>query len=124
MSTLASISLAALSVKVNARISPGLASFSAISQAIRRVMTVVFPVPAPATIRSGPFLWVTAAVCSGLRPARISVGMGIIILYGRRRYGYTGRGAEILAIRLLHHFHEIIYICQPLKNYEFGKKQT
>ena len=34
----------------------------AMSQAIRRVMTVVLPVPAPATIRRGPASWVTTAL--------------------------------------------------------------
>ena len=59
-STRSVISSAARSVKVSARISDGLARFSAISQAMRRVITVVLPVPAPATIRSGPSPWVTA----------------------------------------------------------------
>ena len=45
---------AALLVKVMARIDPGWACCSAISQAIRRVRTRVLPDPAPATTRSGP----------------------------------------------------------------------
>jgi hypothetical protein len=60
VSTRSSISAAALSVKVSARISSGRAFFWAMSQAIRRVMAVVLPVPAPATIRRGPASWVTA----------------------------------------------------------------
>src|SRR5262245_8226902 len=39
--------------------------------AMRRVMTVVLPVPAPATISSGPASWVTASRCRSLRPWRI-----------------------------------------------------
>src|SRR6266852_3572775 len=38
---------------------------------MRRVMTVVLPVPAPATMRSGPVSWVTASRCASLRPSRI-----------------------------------------------------
>src|SRR5262245_60749999 len=41
------------------------------SQAIRRVMTVVLPVPAPATISSGPVSWVTARRCASLSPSRM-----------------------------------------------------
>src|SRR5262245_5595341 len=38
---------------------------------MRRVMTVVFPVPAPAMMRSGPASCVTASYWAGLRPSRI-----------------------------------------------------
>ena len=68
-STRSTISSAALSVKVRARISDGFARFSAISQAIRRVMTVVLPVPAPATISSGPSPCVTALRWRAVRSA-------------------------------------------------------
>ena len=68
-STRSSISKAARSVNVSARISDGFARFSAISQAIRRVMTVVLPVPAPATIRSGPSPCVTALRWRAVRSA-------------------------------------------------------
>ncbi len=64
----ACISSAALSVNVSARISDGFARRVAISQATRRVMTCVLPVPAPATTSSGPFPCVTARRCSGFRP--------------------------------------------------------
>src|SRR5262245_19950224 len=39
--------------------------------AMRRVITVVLPVPAPATIRRGPASCVTAARCSSFRPSRM-----------------------------------------------------
>ena len=55
-------------MNVSARISDGLARRVAISQAIRRVMTWVLPVPAPATTSRGPLPWVTARSWSGLRP--------------------------------------------------------
>ena len=53
-STRSDISAAAFSVKVSARISSGFARLVAMRCAIRRVRTVVLPVPAPAMIRSGP----------------------------------------------------------------------
>ena len=68
-STRSTISSAARSVKVRARISDGFARFSAISQAILRVMTVVLPVPAPATISSGPSPCVTALRWRAVRSA-------------------------------------------------------
>ena len=39
--------------------------------AMRRVRTVVLPVPAPATIRSGPSSWVTASRWAGFSPSRM-----------------------------------------------------
>ena len=68
-STRSVISRAARSVKVRARISDGLARFSAISQAIRRVMTVVLPVPAPGHDQERPL-----AVRHRLALARRQVG--------------------------------------------------
>jgi len=68
-STRSVISSAARSVKVSARICDGRARFSAISQAMRRVMTVVLPVPAPATISSGPSPCVTALRWRAVRSA-------------------------------------------------------
>src|SRR5262245_24754746 len=65
-STRSFISAAALLVKVIARIEPGWARRSVISQAIRRVSTRVLPEPAPATTRSGEPWWVTAARCGSL----------------------------------------------------------
>ena len=40
---------------------------------MRRVMTVVLPVPTPARTRSGPSRWVTAASCAGFSPSSTSV---------------------------------------------------
>ena len=87
-STRSIISSAARSVKVSARISDGFARFSAISQAMRRVMTVVLPVPAPATISSGPSPWVTALRWRAVRSASSGGWMrrcGRLARVGRRR---------------------------------------
>jgi len=54
LSTRSSISRAALSVKVRARISDGSVKPSVINRFILSVITVVLPVPAPAIIKSGP----------------------------------------------------------------------
>src|SRR5438270_13728016 len=64
------ISPAALLVNVMARIAPGDAARSAISQAIRWVSTRVLPEPAPATMSSGPPWCRTATRCCGLSPSR------------------------------------------------------
>ena len=50
------ITPAALSVKVTARISPGRKAPSETWSAIRRVIVVVFPEPAPAKMRGPPEL--------------------------------------------------------------------
>src|SRR3989304_10434477 len=63
-STLSSISLAAFSVKVRAKISSVLAFLERIKYLILSVITVVLPVPAPAMMRSGPFLYFIASSCS------------------------------------------------------------
>src|SRR5471032_225974 len=69
------ISLAALFVKVTARMVVGDANPCWISQAIRVMSTRVLPLPAPARISAGSFGSVTAASCSGFRLASRS-GMG------------------------------------------------
>ncbi len=61
------ISRAALLVKVTARTFSG-GTPSAISWAIRQVITRVLPEPAPASTRSGPRVCITASFCSGLSP--------------------------------------------------------
>jgi hypothetical protein len=66
-STRSAISLAALLVKVTARIDSGATPFSRISQAMRLVITRVLPEPAPARISRGPSVASTAARCSGFR---------------------------------------------------------
>ena len=68
-STRSRISAAALLVKVIARIEPGWALRSAISQAIRRVSTRVLPEPAPATTSSGAPACMTASRCGSLSPS-------------------------------------------------------
>ncbi len=76
-STRSRISAAALLVNVMARIEPGCALRSAISQAIRRVSTRVLPEPAPATTRSGVPACTTAARCGSLSPSSSSSGDGV-----------------------------------------------
>ena len=58
------ISLALLLVKESATIFLGSTCKSSIIRMIRFVMTLVFPDPAPANIRSGPFVEFTASICS------------------------------------------------------------
>ena len=70
-STRSAISAAAFSVKVRARISSGRARLLAIRWAMRRVSTVVLPVPAPAMMSSGPSPWQTASVWAGDSPSKI-----------------------------------------------------
>src|SRR5689334_15872679 len=76
-STRCFISLAALLVKVIARIDAGWALRSEISQAIRRVSTRVLPEPAPATTSRGAPSWTTARRCGSLSPARSSSRLGL-----------------------------------------------
>ncbi len=64
ISTRSSISRAALSVKVKARISEDLAFSEETSHLMRSVITVVLPVPAPAIISRGPSPCSTACFCS------------------------------------------------------------
>src|SRR5437879_1267440 len=66
-STRSAISWAALLVKVMARISYGLTPFSLIRYAIRWVSARVLPLPAPATIRTGPSVCRTASRWMSLR---------------------------------------------------------
>ena len=64
------ISRAALLVKVTARIWLGQARRVAMIWARRAVSAAVLPVPAPASISTGPSVVRTASRCGGLRPAR------------------------------------------------------
>ena len=75
-STRSRISAAALLVNVIARIEPGWALRSEISQAIRRVSTRVLPEPAPATTSSGAPACTTAARCGSLSPSSSSSAVG------------------------------------------------
>src|SRR2546430_1546643 len=72
ISTRSCISAAARSVKVTARISCGFAAREVMRCTIRAVSTCVFPVPAPATTRSGPSPCSTARRCSGVSVPRMS----------------------------------------------------
>ena len=62
------ISAAALFVKVIARIDAGSAPLRS-KYATRRVMTRVLPLPAAATMSSGPSVCVTASICGGVKSA-------------------------------------------------------
>ena len=62
---------AALSVNVTATTSAGANAPLATCQAIRRVIVVVLPVPAPARMQTGPCVASTAARCSSFSPAKI-----------------------------------------------------
>src|SRR3989339_592248 len=62
---------------------------------MRRVITVVLPVPAPATISRGPSENLTAFFCSGFNPVRISLRIsvfaagfaeGLFFIFNRRKY--------------------------------------
>ena len=68
LSMRSSISPAALSVKVTAKISSVFALPVSTKYASRLVNTEVFPVPAPATIKSGPLSWVMACFCASFAP--------------------------------------------------------
>ena len=66
--TLSRISQAALLVKVTARILAGAIPYSR-RFAMRKVTVLVFPVPAPARIRTGPSVLSTASACAAFNPA-------------------------------------------------------
>ena len=69
------ISLAALFVKVIAKIFQGLTPFSSIKYAMRWVKTRVLPLPAPAMIKSGPSVNCTASACRGFIPFSSSLAL-------------------------------------------------
>jgi hypothetical protein len=66
------ITPAALSVKVTARISDGSNAPVSTWFAIRRVIVVVFPEPAPARMQTGPRTASTAARCCSFNPSKTS----------------------------------------------------
>ena len=72
----ARISPAALSVNVTARISPAENAPVATWLAIRRVIVVVLPDPAPARMHTGPRTASTARRCSAFNPAKITSDTG------------------------------------------------
>src|SRR5438270_5471574 len=67
----ASISAAARRENVSKRMRSGLTP-DATRRATRAVNVRVFPVPAAATIRSGPSSWATASRCPSFRPSRVA----------------------------------------------------
>src|SRR5208282_2453986 len=69
-STRSAISDEALLVKVTARIDSGITPIFSIRQAIRNVMTRVFPLPAPARMSTGPSVVSTASRCCGFNSSR------------------------------------------------------
>src|SRR5262249_28034891 len=93
---------AALLVKVIARIDPGWALRSEISQAIRRVSTRVFPEPAPATTRSGEPSWTTAARCGSLSPSSSSSAEGprrVAFSAGAARCSKPGSESVVMSVQ-------------------------
>ena len=72
------ISSAALLVKVMARTSNGLTPCSRMRWAMRWVRTRVLPEPAPATMSSGPPVWVTASRWTGLSPSSRASSAGLM----------------------------------------------
>src|ERR1035437_4261376 len=98
-STRAAISLAALLVKVTARMESGATPFSRMSQAMRLVMTRVLPEPAPARMSRGPSVASTAARCSGFRlsmggcKARVQAGRILFLVYPQE--GQAGDGGVV-----------------------------
>ena len=95
------ISVAALSVKVTARISPGANVPVATWLAIRRVIVVVLPEPAPARMHTGPRTASTARRCSGLRPATMS-SLATPARLASEQVGISFRS------ELLHHFGDVM----------------
>src|SRR2546428_444409 len=88
-STRSAISTAAFSVKVRASTSSGRARLDEMRCAMRRVRTVVLPVPAPAMMSSGPSPWTTASCCardrpSSIRSAAVAVSVDMCGQYARR----------------------------------------
>ena len=65
------ISPAAFAVNVTAKISPGMNAPVRTWFAMRRVMVVVFPVPAPARMATGPVTASTASIWASFRPSKI-----------------------------------------------------
>ena len=89
-STRSRISCDALLVNVTASTWSGSACPSPMRYAMRKVMTRVFPEPAPARISTGPSRWSTASRCSGFSLSRKSMGE-FIIRRRRRRFGLEVR---------------------------------
>src|SRR5215469_4871722 len=84
----ARISAAALLVNVTARMDEGGTCRAVIRCAIRCVMTLVLPLPAPARISTGPSVASTASRCWGLRPERKSTTDTFSHSMFRRSFGF------------------------------------
>src|SRR5918995_2308162 len=109
----ARISPAALSVNVTARISPAAKAPDATWLAIRRVIVVVFPDPAPARMQTGPRTALTARRCSAFNPAKITsdtaptyCGRQTLLVNGLLRNRVFLRDAHVHAVRQAHHHRE------------------
>ena len=72
LSALSDITFAALFVNVMARMLDGEIPRTPIMYAIRCVIVMVFPLPAPAMISKGPSMLLTASFCGSDSPDRIS----------------------------------------------------
>src|SRR5712692_3653607 len=104
-STRSAISTAAFSVKAGAINSSGRARLDEMRCAMRRVRTVVLPVPAPAMMSSGPSPWTTASCWADESPSKIrsaavvAVSVDMCGQYARRgRHARSVRSAgEMLA---------------------------
>src|SRR6266571_8315035 len=97
-STRSAISTAAFSVNVGAITSSGRARLEEMRWAMRRVRTVVLPVPAPAMMSSGPSPWTTASCWADERPSRIrSAAVAVSVdMCGQ----YARRGRHARSVRL------------------------
>ena len=89
---------AALSVNVTATSSAAGNAPLATCQAIRRVIVVVLPVPAPARMQTGPRVASTAARCSAFSPAKIRSASKDGPPYRGRSAGFVTRACRILAL--------------------------
>src|SRR5687767_8892030 len=93
------ISLAALLVKVKARMPEAGTPPSPRRWAIRRVSTRVLPEPAPAMTRSGPSPWVTAACWASLRSVATVVTLARRLELGGQREVVLGLAPAIQVVR-------------------------
>ena len=88
---------AALSVNVTATISAAGKAPLATCHAMRRVIVVVLPVPAPASTQTGPRVTRTAACCSGFSPAKIRSSPTSGLTVPRPPVGLVAEGRQLSA---------------------------
>src|SRR5688572_13549309 len=91
------ISRAALLVNVTARILAGKIP-RLIMCAMRQVITRVLPVPAPARIKTGPFIVATARRCSGLSESRLNIGTRILVQREVVTRRHTRKAAKVIKV--------------------------